>query len=111
MAVQIIPLVAAIVGGAVTIGAGVYVYNNYQNSQQKETETAVVEPQKLLQKQEQQVAKVNKPKLPFFTLKIKMENGLNRLITVIQEVRGLVSIMARIMAGCIVGMFLIMWLI
>ena len=67
MAVQIIPLVAAIVGGAVTIGTGVYVYNNYQENKEAE-KSAMVEPQKLLQDQAKPEITIEKPKLPEFGL-------------------------------------------
>ena len=44
MAIQLIPLVIAIVGGAATVGAGAYVYKNYTDTQQNQPPAALMQP-------------------------------------------------------------------
>lgn len=44
MAIQFVPLIAAIVGGAVTVGAGAYAYKSYQDSQPQQEPSALIQP-------------------------------------------------------------------
>ncbi len=44
MAIQFIPLIAAIVGGAATVGAGAYAYKNYQDSREQQPPSALITP-------------------------------------------------------------------
>ncbi len=68
MAVQIIPLVAAIVGGAVAIGAGAYIYKNYKDSEQTVSPPAIVQPAKKPEAVPQPEVEVVKSRLPEFDL-------------------------------------------
>ncbi len=75
MAVQIIPLVAAIVGGAVAIGAGAYIYKNYKDSQQSVSPPAIVQPAKKPEAVPQPEVEVVKSRLPEFDLLRVEEDG------------------------------------
>lgn len=84
MAVQIIPLVAAIVGGAVTIGAGAYIYKNYNDAQQVEPASIISQPAKLREpaeeKKPEQKLQVAKPAVPTFDL-LRVEKDGSVLIS------------------------------
>ncbi len=75
MAVQIIPLVAAIVGGAVAIGAGAYIYKNYKDSEQSVSPPAIVQPAKKPEAVPQPEVEVVKSRLPEFDLLRVEEDG------------------------------------
>ena len=84
MAVQIIPLVAAIVGGAVTIGAGTYIYNNYNEAEKAKPVPVISQPSKLLdgteEKKAEEKVQVAKPLLPVFDL-LRVEKDGSVLIS------------------------------
>ncbi len=84
MAVQLFPMVAAIVGGAVTIGTGAYIYNDYKEAVNEKPVPVISQPVKLLDGTTQQKAEeklqVAEPLLPEFDL-LRVEKDGSVLIS------------------------------
>lgn len=82
MAIQFIPLIAAIVGGAATVGTGVYAYKNYQESQPQPPAATLVpkvqpvpKPAITQQPEKEPEVKITQPQLPVFHLLRAEEDG------------------------------------
>ena len=76
MAIQLIPLAVAIVGGAATVGAGVYAYKSYSDAQTNIAPVALIQPAAKLplkpelkpQEEKQPEVEIVQEKLPQFDL-------------------------------------------